>query len=173
VIGATQRTLTDIREERDRLRALLDAAAVLISIPPNRALPYPDRLPDDNDLEFEVLKKLISDEGQKFRLEFDAIQRTPAVSGGLWHRRWRAARELGVAVKAIVVSLDDRELVIAQGIENSVRQDLSWIEKALFAWRMDEAGIKRAIFAPRLRSMTRNLRGFARCVERLPLRQLR
>ena len=29
VIGATQRTLTDIREERDRLRALLDAGGGL------------------------------------------------------------------------------------------------------------------------------------------------
>ena len=144
VIGATQRTLTDIREERDRLRALLDAGGGLDLDPTLiEPSPYPDRLPDDNDLEFEVLKKLISDEGQKVPI---GVRRHPTDASRYQvvygHRRWRAARELGVAVKAIVVSLDDRELVIAQGIENSVRQDLSWIEKALFAWRMDEAVIK-------------------------------
>ena len=144
VIGATQRTLTDIREERDRLRALLDAGGGLDLDPTLiEPSPFPDRLPDDNDLEFEALKKLISDEGQKVPI---GVRRHPRDASRYQvvygHRRWRAARELGVAVKAIVVSLDDRELVIAQGIENSVRQDLSWIEKALFAWRMDEAGIK-------------------------------
>lgn len=144
VIGATQRTLTDIREERDRLQALLDAGGGLdldpTLIDPS---PYPDRLPDDSDLDFEALKKLISEQGQKVpigvRRHPDAAGRYQVVYG---HRRWRAARELSIAVKAVVVSLSDSELVIAQGIENSARQDLSWIEKALFAWRMDEAGIK-------------------------------
>ncbi|MFX8852474.1 ParB N-terminal domain-containing protein, partial [Acinetobacter baumannii] len=58
------------------------------------------------------------------------------------HRRWRAAKDLGLLVKAIVVAYDDRELAIAQGIENAARQDLSWIEKALFAFRMEDAGVK-------------------------------
>ena len=58
------------------------------------------------------------------------------------HRRWRAARELGRPLKAIIVDLSDSELVVAQGIENAARQDLTWIERALFASRMDKAGIK-------------------------------
>jgi ParB family chromosome partitioning protein len=144
VIGATQRTLTDLREERDRLRAQLEAGGVR-ELDPSWVdpSPYPDRLPDDGDHEFEAFKKLISDEGQKVpigvRPHPDAAGRYQVVYG---HRRWRAAKELGVTVKAVIASLTDRELVIAQGIENSARQDLSWIEKALFAWRMDEAGIK-------------------------------
>jgi ParB family chromosome partitioning protein len=144
VIGATQRTLTDIREERDRLQALLDAGGVR-EIDPSLIdpSPYPDRLPDDSDLDFQAFKRLISDEGQKIPIEVrrhpEASSRYQVVYG---HRRWRAARDLGIAVKAVIVSLSDRELVIAQGIENSARQDLSWIEKALFAWRMDETGIK-------------------------------
>jgi len=144
VIGATQRTLTEIREERDRLQAQLDAGGGReldpALIDPS---PYPDRLPDDDDLDFEALKKLISDEGQKVPIGVRPHPETPERYQVVYgHRRWRAARELGVAVNAVVVSLSDRELVIAQGIENSARQDLSWIEKALFAWRMDAAGIK-------------------------------
>ncbi|WP_438800714.1 hypothetical protein, partial [Acinetobacter baumannii] len=49
---------------------------------------------------------------------------------------------LGSTVKAVVVNLTDSELVVAQGIENSARQDLSWIERAVFAWRLEHAGIE-------------------------------
>src|SRR5271163_1568474 len=48
VIGATQRTLSDIRDERDRLQALVAAGGGLeldpTVIDPS---PFPDRLPDD------------------------------------------------------------------------------------------------------------------------------
>ncbi len=144
VIGATQRTLSDIREERDRLLALVAAGGGLeldpALIDPS---PFPDRLPDDSDVAFEALKKLISEEGQKIPIQV----RTHAITPGRYqivygHRRWRACRELGNKVKAILVELNDSELVVAQGIENAARQDLSWIERALFAWRMGEAGIK-------------------------------
>lgn len=144
IIGATQRTLTDIREERDRLQDLVDAGGMLELDPKLiEPSPYPDRLPDDSDLDFLTLKQLISSEGQRIPIE---VRRHPTSPGRYQvvygHRRWRAAGDLGILVKARVVSLSDRELAIAQGIENSARQDLTWIEKALFAWRMEEAGIK-------------------------------
>jgi ParB family chromosome partitioning protein len=144
VIGATQRTLTDIREERDRLRAQLEAGGGL-ELDPNaiEPSPFPDRLPDDSELDFETFKKLIEGEGQKVPIQ---VRHHPAAPGRYQvvygHRRWRAAKDLGRAVKAVVVNYSDSELVVAQGIENAARQDLTWIERALFAWRMDEAGIK-------------------------------
>jgi ParB family chromosome partitioning protein len=56
VIGATQRTLSDIRDERDRLQALVNAGGGLLLDPtlidPS---PFPDRLPDDTDNAFEEL----------------------------------------------------------------------------------------------------------------------
>jgi ParB family chromosome partitioning protein len=144
VIGATQRSLAELRGERDRLQALVDAGGGSeldpSSIDPS---PFPDRLPDDSQVDFEALKKLIADEGQKVPIQ---VRRHPTVSGRYQvvygHRRWRAALDLGIKVKATVVALSDSELVVAQGIENAARQDLSWIERALFAWRMDQAGIK-------------------------------
>lgn len=105
--------------------------------------PFPDRLPDDGEDEFTRFKELFASEGQlvpiQVRRHPSNAERYQVVYG---HRRWRAAKELGVKVKAIVVSYDDRELAIAQGIENAARQDLTWIEKALFAARMEEAGVK-------------------------------
>ena len=144
VIGATQRSLSELREERDSLRALVDAGGGS-EIDPKLIdpSPFPDRLPDDSDADFEALKKLILEEGQKVPIQ---VRRHPIAEGRFQvvygHRRWRAASDLGIKVKATILALSDSELVVAQGIENAARQDLSWIERALFAWRMDEAGIK-------------------------------
>jgi len=144
VIGAASRTLTDIRQERDELKAQL-AAVGPSELNPDQIdpSPFPDRLRDDSEADFESLKKTIEDEGQKVpiqvRLHPKAAGRYQVVYG---HRRLRAARELDRPVRVQIVTVSDEELAIAQGIENSARQDLSWIERALFAWRLEKAGIK-------------------------------
>lgn len=47
--------------------------------------------------------------------------------------RWRAAKELGLKLRAIVKEISERDHVIAQGQENNARANTSFIEKALFA----------------------------------------
>ena len=59
-------------------------------------------------------------------------------------RRLAAAKVLGLKVKALVTQMDDDQRIIAQGIENTVRQDLSFIEKAMFAHRLREAAVDEA-----------------------------
>lgn len=145
IIGATKRTLTDIREERDRLLAVVENGDALLSLKPDDIDPSPfkDRLPDDSSENYELFKATIKDEGQKVpitvRRHPDREHRYQVVFG---HRRCRALKELGREIKAQVVDYSDRDLVVAQGIENASRQDLSWIEKALFASRMEKTGIK-------------------------------
>jgi ParB family chromosome partitioning protein len=152
VIGAAHRAIDDIRAERDRLKALVESGGAAIqeldagSIDPS---PYPDRLADDDSGDFSAFKKSIEAEGQKVPIQ---VRKHPSVSGRYQivygHRRWLAAKELGIAVRAIEVEISDADLVVAQGIENASRQDLSWIERALFASRMDTSGIKaRHIYA--------------------------
>ena len=58
-------------------------------------------------------------------------------------RRLRALAELGRQVRAVVKPLTDQQLVVAQGQENSARTDLSFIEKALFAAKLEERGFDR------------------------------
>ena len=58
-------------------------------------------------------------------------------------RRLRAAAELARPVRAVIKPLTDDELVVAQGQENSARTDLSFIERALFAARLEERGYSR------------------------------
>lgn len=144
VVSAASRSLTEIRQERDDLKAQLSAAGPTELSPdlidPS---PFPDRLRDDTDAEFESLKRTIDEEGQKVAIQ---VRSHPKEQGRYQvvygHRRLRAARELGRTVRVQVVNVSDEELAIAQGIENSARQDLTWIEKALFAWRLEKAGIK-------------------------------
>ena len=144
IVGATQRTLTDIREERDRLKAEL-ASGVSMELDPADVDPSPfqDRLPDDDAAALDALKTSMAEDGQKVPVEVrrhpQALGRYQLVYG---HRRWRAAQALGLRLKALVVDVDDRNLAIAQGLENAARQDLSWIEKALFSWRMEQAGVR-------------------------------
>lgn len=145
VIGATERTFSDIREERERLLKAVAETQGVVSLDPTAIDPSPvaDRLPDDDDAAFEALKETLRTEGQKLpilvRPHPTASDRYQIVFG---HRRTRALREIGQPVRAQVIDYSDRDLLVAQGIENANRQDLTWIEKALFASRMASAGLK-------------------------------
>lgn len=65
-------------------------------------------------------------------------------------RRVLAMRDLGLPVKAMIRQLDDKALVLAQGQENTARQDLSFIEKASFAAQLDALGYERPTIAAAL-----------------------
>ncbi|MFC2970520.1 plasmid partitioning protein RepB [Acidimangrovimonas pyrenivorans] len=109
-----------------------------------------DRLEDHPD-EIEALTESIREYGQQVpvlvRPHPDNPERYQIVYG---RRRLAALRRLGQPVKAMVRSLDDRELVIAQGQENAARKDLSFVEKAIFAGQMRDAGYERKIICDAL-----------------------
>lgn len=58
-------------------------------------------------------------------------------------RRLAAAKQLGIKFKAAIRDLSDEEAVVFQGEENTAREDLSFIEKCLFALAQEKAGYKR------------------------------
>ena len=65
-------------------------------------------------------------------------------------RRVLAMRDLGQPIKAMIRDLDDAELVMAQGQENTARRDLSFIERVNFARQMLEAGYDRKVICDAL-----------------------
>jgi ParB family chromosome partitioning protein len=65
------------------------------------------------------------------------------------HRRVRVLRSLGLPAKAVVRQLTDEDLVIAQGQENQ-RRDLSFIERALFASRLEGKSFTRDVICSAL-----------------------
>lgn len=140
-------TLDKIEEESRALQATLASGANVLEIDPGSIdISFAaDRFADSDEISFKALKASMEENGQ----EVPILVRPLTGSEGRYqvaygHRRLRAARELGIAVKAIVRPLTDPQLVIAQGVENSARLDLTYIEKAVFARSLEERGFDRA-----------------------------
>ena len=93
------------------------------------------------DEDIADLRDSISKHGQQVPI---LLRPHPKLSGRYQvvygRRRLAAIRGLGSPVKALIRSLSDEEAVLAQGQENNVRKDPSFIEKALFAGDLEEAG---------------------------------
>ena len=147
-VRAMQSTFSDIERENEELRAKLDGGVAFSEIAPDIIDPSPfaDRFEQSNDPAFEVLKQSIEERGQEIpvllRVHPSAPGRYQTAYG---HRRVRAARALGRSVKALIRPLSDDELVTAQGVENSAREDLSFIERAVFALKLEEGGRSRTV----------------------------
>jgi ParB family chromosome partitioning protein len=94
-----------------------------------------DRMPGD----IGGLVEAIREQGQQIPILVRPHPETPGrYQVAFGHRRLRAVTELARPVKAVVRELTDEQLVIAQGQENNERQDLTFIEKARFASRLNE-----------------------------------
>ena len=99
-----------------------------------------------NDDAYQALRVAIEAEGQNSPI---LVRPHPKMAGryqvAFGHRRLKVAQELGRPVKAIVRTLTDQELILAQGQENSARADLSFIERARFARRLEDMGYGREV----------------------------
>lgn len=97
-----------------------------------------DRMPSTPEAHAKLLRS-IEEHGQQVPI---LVRPHPKEDGryqvAYGHRRLRVLAELGRPVRAVVRNLADEDLVIAQGQENSERQDLSFIEKARFARRLEQ-----------------------------------
>jgi ParB family chromosome partitioning protein len=83
-------------------------------------------------------------------------------------RRLAAIRKVGGTVKAIVRTLDDDASLIAQGQENNLRLDPSFIEKALFIKEMQEAGYKPGVIQDALGLTRQGVSNHRVVIEQLP-----
>ncbi|MBB4570821.1 plasmid partitioning protein RepB [Rhizobium leucaenae] len=83
------------------------------------------------------LVRPVGGEGGKFQIVFG-------------RRRLAAAKLLGVKFRAIVRDLSDEQAIVIQGEENANRDDLSFIEKCVFALSQEEAGFKREVICASL-----------------------
>lgn len=147
-VRSMKESFTGIERENDALREAMASGVAIVELDPAMidSSPVTDRFADTDKSSFEALKASIGANGQEVpilvRRHPNSIGRYQAAYG---HRRLRALRELGRPIKAIVRNLSDRELAIAQGIENSARQDLTFIERAVFAMRLEDAGHDRSV----------------------------
>ncbi len=152
VSSGSVRSLKDsfsgVEKENEELREKISSGALVVEIDPALVDPSPvsDRFRDNDDSSFEVLKLSIAQRGQEVPILVREHPNAPGrYQSAYGHRRVRATQELGIAVKAVLRVLSDEALVVAQGLENSPREDLSFIERAVFAMHIEDAGHSRSV----------------------------
>lgn len=144
--GASKSMKMSLEDLADNAKRLTDGETV-VKIDPSLidASFLRDRLSGD-DQAFEDLKSMIAEHGQETPVLLKPHPTKPGrymvVFG---HRRVRVARALKIEVRAVIRELEDIAHVIAQGQENTARQDLSFIEKALYAKSILDQGYSKDV----------------------------
>ncbi|SHO66902.1 chromosome partitioning protein, ParB family [Pseudoxanthobacter soli DSM 19599] len=147
-VRSLQDSFSGVERENEELREQLASGVAVVEIAADLIEPSPvaDRFAEVEDAGFEALKASIAERGQEVPV---LVRPHPARTGrfqcAYGHRRVRVALELGRPVRAVVRPLSDEDLVVAQGVENSARQDLSFVERAVFALKLEQAGHPRAV----------------------------
>jgi ParB family chromosome partitioning protein len=145
--GASRSLMSSIEEMAESARKLTEGETI-VALDPSLidASFMADRLEQQDDVNFAELKAAIRDHGQRSPI---LVRPHPTQNGRYMivfgHRRVRAARELGVAVRAVIRDMADIEHLTAQGQENTARANLSFIEKALFAQKLTQMGHSRRV----------------------------
>ena len=132
-LGALQGSLASIRE--------IDPDLIDDWGPTDRLEEFTAVNSEDDDESFEGLKSSIRDGGQQVPI---LVRRSKVTEGRFeaiyGRRRLKACRELGIKVRANVQDIDDATALLAKGLENAARRNLSFYEKARFAEAIQAAG---------------------------------
>lgn len=110
---------------------------------------------EENGQEVPILVRQHPDKTDRFQVAYG-------------HRRLAAIKLLNRKVRAVVRPLTDAELVVAQGVENTARKDLSYIEKALFALGLENKGFTRDIIIQALSTDKGELSKLISVAKRIP-----
>jgi ParB family transcriptional regulator, chromosome partitioning protein len=159
-MGLTLKSLSDEADEARALKAQLATGAQVVDLDPHLVDPsfVRDRLAEPEGEAFELFKASLAADGQQVPI---LVRPAPNNEGryqaAYGHRRLAALRALRQPVKAVVRDLTDEQLIVAQGKENSDRRDLSFIERALFAARLEDRGFSRAAITAALSLQKGNL----------------
>jgi ParB family transcriptional regulator, chromosome partitioning protein len=158
-MGLSLKNLAEDADDARTLRAQLASGSQVVELDPNLIDPsfVRDRLDEAGGEEFEMFKASLAENGQQVPILVRPRDHGTRYQAAYGHRRLAALRAIGRPVKAIVRDLTDEELVVAQGKENSDRRDLSFIERALFAARLEDHGFARSALVAALSLQKGNL----------------
>lgn len=172
-MGLSLNAMTREAEEARLLRQALSEGERVIAIQPDKIdssfVEDRLRLDDRDDEDLAALIDSMRESGQQVPV---LLRNHPEKPGryqtAYGHRRIRAASRLGIEVKAIVRSLSDDELVLAQGKENAERRNLSFIERAVFAKNLLAGGFDRKVIGEALSVQKSELSRLLQVVEAVP-----
>ncbi|MBY5827393.1 plasmid partitioning protein RepB [Rhizobium leguminosarum] len=151
-VGAIGQSLSEVSERSRRAEEIerrLAEGLTVVSLDTEDIDPsfIPDRMLGAAEAHDRLVAS-IRDQGQQVPI---LVRPHPEMHGrfqvAFGHRRLRAIHELGLQINAVVRDLSDEQLVVAQGQENNERQDLTYIEKARFAQRLQQRFSRDVIMA--------------------------
>lgn len=149
-VGGITRTLGNITEKMeraDKIERQMAEGQTVVDLDPSvvDGSFVNDRMAID-ETELAQLVDQIRDHGQQVPI---LVRPHPQAKGrfqvAYGHRRLAAIKQLGIKVRAVVRELTDDQLVVSQGQENNARTNLSYIERALFASRLEGRDFTRDI----------------------------
>ncbi|MCW0000599.1 plasmid partitioning protein RepB [Pararhizobium sp. YC-54] len=144
--GASRSMMQSLDEMAENSMRVLEGETI-VKLDPDMldASVFADRISDDEE-DFASLVEAIKQAGQSspilVRPHPDEPNRYMIVYG---HRRARAAKTLGIKVRAVIKPVQDIAHVIAQGQENTARANLTFIEKSLFARKLSSSGMTKDV----------------------------
>lgn len=172
-MGLSLNAMTREAEEARLLRQALSEGERVVAIQPDKIdssfVEDRLRLDDQDDEDLATLIDSMRESGQQVPV---LLRNHPEKPGryqtAYGHRRIRAASRLGIEVKAIVRTLSDDELVLAQGKENAERRNLSFIERAVFAKNLLAGGFDRKVIGEALSVQKSELSRLLQVVDAVP-----
>jgi len=121
------------------------------------------------DSSIDELAESISKHGQQVPIMVRPSSQTDRYQIVYGRRRLAAIRKSGGMVKAIVRTLDDDASLVAQGQENNLRLDPSFIEKSLFISEMQKFGYKPGVIQDALGLTRQGVSNHRVVMDQLPL----
>ena len=159
-LGALQGSLAAIRE--------IDPALIDDWGPVDRLDEFTAVNAEDDDDGFEALKASLRETGQQVPILVRRSKSDGRFEAIYGRRRLRACRELGLKVRANVQDLDDSTALLAKGLENAARRNLSFYEKARFAEAIQAAGHDSATVRQVLNLSASGLSHLVRVTQNIP-----
>jgi ParB family chromosome partitioning protein len=172
-VGTVTRSIEDLAARANAakdLEARLTSGQVIVEIDPSKvdASFIADRVLQD-DAEYQALRDSIAQGGQDSPILVRPHPITPErFQVAFGHRRLRVAKELERPVRAVIRQLSDRDLILAQGQENSARANLSFIERARFAYNLESNGYDRETIMLALSTDKTTVSRLITVVQRIP-----
>jgi ParB family chromosome partitioning protein len=160
----------ELEAQNKELEARLTAGQTIVELDPDLidGSFVVDRMSYDDDA-YRLLRHAIEAHGQASPI---LVRPHPETAGryqvAFGHRRLKVAKELGRPVRAVVRNLSDRDHVLVQGQENSARADLSFIERARLARKLEQLGYDRRVIMDSLAVDKTSLSTMISLIERIP-----
>jgi ParB family chromosome partitioning protein len=136
-----------MQERSEAAEKLLSTGEQIVELDPR--LIRPSSIPDryDEAYEAEAIAEIVASIRERKQIVPGLVRPIKDGEGAyqivFGRRRLAAAKQLGIKFKTVVRELTDEEAVVLQGEENTAREDLSFIEKCVFALAQQEAGFRR------------------------------